>query len=137
MRRLSSSITSYAIRVIAIISFALSFTYGQSSPHGAIKIPCINCHTTDSWKDLAKPMKFDHTTTGFTLQGAHSNAQCIQCHTTKRFTGTSTDCFKCHTADFTKALVPNHQLGKFSRECLTCHTMTGWKPSVFHIGLGT
>ncbi len=131
MRRLSSSITSCAIRVIAIISFALSFTYGQSSPHGAIKIPCINCHTTDSWKDLAKPMKFDHTTTGFTLQGAHSNAQCIQCHTTKRFTGTSTDCFKCHTVDFTKALVPNHQLGKFSRECLTCHTMTGWKPSVF------
>ncbi len=131
MRRLSSSITSSAIRVIAITSLVLSFTYGQQSPHGAIKIACINCHTTEGWKELAKPMKFDHTTTGFTLQGAHTNAQCIQCHTTKRFTGTPTDCFTCHTKDFAKALVPNHQLGKFSHECLSCHTMTGWKPSVF------
>jgi hypothetical protein len=131
MRRLSSSIASCAICVVAIISFSLNFSYGQSSPHGAIKIPCINCHTTESWKVLAKPMKFDHTTTGFTLQGAHSNTRCIQCHTTKRFTATPTDCFKCHTTDFTKALLPNHQLGKFSHDCLSCHTMTGWKPSVF------
>ncbi|MDP1677030.1 MAG: hypothetical protein Q8L88_09195 [Bacteroidota bacterium] len=76
-------------------------------------------------------MKFNHTTTGFSLQGAHSNAQCVQCHITKRFTGTTTDCFKCHTSDFSKALSPNHQLGKFSHDCLSCHTMTGWKPSVF------
>ncbi len=131
MYRLSSSIASIALRFVAILLLVLTFGYGQSSPHGPIKIACINCHTTEGWKVLAKPMKFDHTTTGFSLQGAHANAQCIQCHTTKKFTSTPTDCFKCHTADFNKALSPNHQLGKFSHDCLSCHNLTGWKPSIF------
>ena len=131
MRRLSSSITSCSIRVVGIVAFAVTIAFGQSSPHGPIKQACVDCHSTVSWKELAKPMKFNHTTTGFLLQGAHANAQCLQCHTTKRFTGTSTDCFTCHTADFAKALIPNHQLGKFSHDCLTCHTMTGWRPSIF------
>ncbi|MFA5834768.1 MAG: hypothetical protein WDA22_14925 [Bacteroidota bacterium] len=131
MRRLSSGIAVGMIYVVAMVFCAATVLYGQSSPHGPLKQACVDCHSTESWKELAKPMKFDHATTGFSLQGAHMNAQCLQCHTTKRFAGTSTDCFQCHTTDFTKALSPNHQLGKFSHDCLSCHTMIGWKPSVF------
>jgi len=49
----------------------------------------------------------------------------------RKFSGTPTTCFSCHQKDFTKVLVPNHPLGKFSHDCLTCHTLNGWLPSIF------
>jgi hypothetical protein len=103
----------------------------QTSPHGPLKNPCSDCHSTQSWKELTLPMKFNHSSTGFALQGMHVNVPCIQCHTTKRFAGTPSECYACHRDDFAKALIPNHQLGKFSHDCLTCHTANVWKPSIF------
>ncbi|MDD8017472.1 MAG: cytochrome c3 family protein [Bacteroidota bacterium] len=117
-----------------IIVFLIAMTgsaVAQNSPHGPIQQACTDCHTTESWKDLAVPMKFNHATTGFNLNGAHVNVLCLQCHTTKKFSGTPTDCFSCHQNDFTKTLNPNHSLGRFSHECLTCHSNAGWRPSVF------
>lgn len=131
MRRLPSHSMKKIFHIFALWFFVMNVLHAQSSPHGAITIPCANCHTTESWKELASPMKFNHSTTGFVLQGAHINVQCIQCHTTKKFTGTATDCFTCHQPDFNRALSPNHQLGKLSHDCLTCHTLNGWRPSVF------
>jgi nitrate/TMAO reductase-like tetraheme cytochrome c subunit len=37
---------------------------------------CERCHTFENWK----PEKFDHSKTRFSLEGAHSKLQCIQCH---------------------------------------------------------
>jgi nitrate/TMAO reductase-like tetraheme cytochrome c subunit len=103
----------------------------QSSPHGPLKRPCTDCHTTASWKELASPMKFSHASTGFILQGTHANTQCLQCHTSKKFAGTPSDCFSCHTKDFSKAMSPNHQVGQLSHDCTSCHTLNSWRPSVF------
>ncbi|MDD8017473.1 MAG: hypothetical protein PHP42_03795 [Bacteroidota bacterium] len=117
---------------IFLLSFiSVNTLWAQKSPHGPLKQPCTDCHTTASWKTLASPMKFNHSTTGFVLNGAHVNVLCLQCHTAKKFAGTSTDCFSCHEHDFKIALTPNHNLGKFSRDCLTCHTYKGWRPSIF------
>src|SRR5581483_7318095 len=38
---------------------------------------CAVCHTTAQWGGA----KFDHTSTGFALTGAHTSVQCAQCHT--------------------------------------------------------
>ena len=131
MRRLSSGSIS-TIFLYITLCFALGqFLFAQGSPHGSLKIPCTDCHTTASWKELASPMKFNHATTGFTLQGAHANVQCLQCHTSKRFAGTASDCYSCHTKDFSKAMAPNHQVGQLSHECISCHTLNSWRPSVF------
>ncbi|MFZ4619398.1 MAG: hypothetical protein ACOYNS_02490 [Bacteroidota bacterium] len=131
MRRLSSGSIMNVRTFIVLIACSMQFLLGQSSPHGPLKQACTDCHTTSSWKDLAVPMKFNHAVTGFILQGAHSNTQCIQCHTTKRFAGTSSDCFSCHKKDFSKAMSPNHQVGLISHECLSCHTINSWRPSIF------
>ncbi len=119
------------IIILALNVIFLSYGNAQKSPHGPLSIACTDCHTTDSWKELARPMKFSHVVTGFALDGQHSNVACIQCHTAKKFSGTPTACFSCHQKDFVRAFTPNHQLGKFSRECLTCHTLNAWKPSIF------
>lgn len=118
-------------RTITIVMLAVNMVGAQPSPHGPLKNVCSDCHSTESWKELTSPIKFSHATTSFPLQGMHANVACIQCHTNKRFAGTPSECYSCHRDDYLKALTPNHQLGKFSHECLTCHTTSGWKPSVF------
>ena len=131
MRRLSSSTVIVPILCCVLLLLAPQRTFSQASPHGEIKQPCTDCHTTASWKELASPMKFSHSSTGFPLSGAHTAVGCLECHTTKKFAGTSTDCFSCHRKDFAAALRPNHAIGQFSHECVDCHTATGWRPSRF------
>lgn len=131
MRRVSSDSIRGIVQVCVMCMYVVNMLPAQTSPHGPLKNACSDCHSTESWKELITPMKFNHSATGFPLQGMHANASCVQCHATKRFTGTPAECFSCHQDDVAKALTPNHQLGKFSHDCLSCHTMTGWKPSIF------
>jgi len=128
---MSSGTITLIVRTIVTVIFATEMTIAQTSPHGPLKNACSDCHSTESWKELISPIKFNHATTAFPLQGMHSNVSCVQCHTTKRFAGTPSECYSCHSDDFAKALAPNHQLGKFSHDCLSCHTLNGWKPSIF------
>ena len=130
MHRLSSNIKN-SFKILILFFVLNNFSFAQTSPHGAIKIPCTDCHTTESWKELLTPMKFNHLTTGFSLLGEHANVSCISCHAKKIFTNAPTNCFDCHQLDFKNALSPNHTIGRLSHDCLTCHTMSGWKPSVF------
>ena len=131
MHRLSFGVMTRYLVTAALVIVVLQSAYGQKSPHGPLKIACMDCHTTESWKEMAKPMKFDHGKTSFPLLGSHTTVQCIQCHTNNRFAGTADNCYSCHQKDFTQTVFPNHQAGKFSHDCLTCHTMTSWKPSTF------
>ncbi|NUN69739.1 MAG: hypothetical protein HUU02_08520, partial [Bacteroidetes bacterium] len=138
MYRLPSGAMSGTIRrtvqmLVCIFMAALTapFLMAQGSPHGPLKQQCTDCHTTASWKELAVPMRFNHTATGFPLKGSHANVTCLQCHTAKRFAGTSAECFTCHQDDYGNAVSPNHQTGLFPHECSSCHTMNSWRPSSF------
>ena len=121
------------ILFLLVCLYAVPSTLGwsQNSPHEPMTIPCTDCHSTESWKELANPMKFNHSTTGFPLNGQHANVMCVQCHTAKKFSGIPTNCFSCHQNDYGRAQDPNHLLGKFSHDCMTCHTFNGWHPSIF------
>lgn len=131
MHRLSSGPMTAIGRVAVVLMLCSAFAAAQSSPHGPLKQVCADCHTTTSWKELAAPMKFTHATTGFSLQGAHGNLPCLQCHTTKRFVGTASDCYSCHAKDYAKAATPDHRAGQFSHDCASCHTFNSWRPSEF------
>jgi hypothetical protein len=48
-----------------------------------------------------------------------------------RYTGTPTDCYACHQANYAGTTNPNHQAAGFPTQCLNCHTTAAWKPASF------
>ncbi len=87
---------------------------------------CFSCHPGGSEKSA-----FTHSSTNFILKGAHTSANCLDCHTTS-FSGTSAECNSCHTASYNQAANPNHVNAGIAVECETCHNETDWKPSLFN-----
>jgi hypothetical protein len=92
---------------------------------------CTICHSVDSWASL----DFNHTLTGFDLEGAHLTTDCVACHLDEEkslsmeeqsFAGLSSDCKECH--------VDEHR-GQFEidgkTQCKRCHVTQHWKPSLF------
>jgi hypothetical protein len=103
---------------------------------------CSTCHDTLLWADG----KFDHSTTGWPLTGAHADptkAPCSACHVSGNYTLTSanTACYGCHQAAWqsTQTLggsVPNHVAAGFPLTCDTsgCHTTSSWLGATFNHG---
>jgi hypothetical protein len=99
---------------------------------------CSMCHDTVLWTDG----KFDHSTTGWALQGAHTTAPCALCHVNNNYslTTANTDCYGCHLAEWNSTVtlggaVPNHVAALYPTTCLTCHTTwvtTGWLGATFN-----
>jgi hypothetical protein len=79
---------------------------------------CQSCH------DGADRMRgFDHTSTGYVLQGEHATAACTGCHVDGQMVGITQACQDCHAE-------PAAHLALFSADCATCHTPSGWKPAL-------
>jgi len=89
---------------------------------------CFECHPTGSAEG-----GFNHNMTNFPLTGAHNTINCSECHS-EGYTGTPTDCFVCHDAEFGQTSNPNHQQIGIPQDCETCHTTNpGWTPATFPI----
>ena len=86
------------------------------------------------WKNGRE--NFDHSLTGYELDGVHQELICRDCHQPafirqpspliakekdliKTFLGLRKDCLSCHT---------DEHRGQFGLSCLPCHNMNGWKP---------
>lgn len=80
---------------------------------------CVSCH--DGIDSLAR---FDHATSGFQLEGSHSEIDCVDCHKDGQFQGLPSECVACHEE-------PEIHLGVFGVECADCHTANSWKPALF------
>ena len=91
------------------------------SPHGALAIPCENCHNAASWRPIRAVPEFDHNKTKYPLRGMHEKVQCVQCHSKPVFTNVGNTCRDCH-ADV-------HQR-KMGTDCAKCHTVLGWNIAV-------
>jgi hypothetical protein len=105
----------------------------HSSPN-VYKKSCILCHSDHLTRkyDIVHldKTKFDHQTTGFLLEGKHSQKQCADCHKPENikeelikkkkmtFLGLNSACLTCH-ADY-------HQ-ETLSKNCTECHTFEGFK----------
>ena len=106
---------------------------------------CATCHHEHQGQDLVLidwgaggKAKFDHTRTGFVLQGKHAQARCDQCHLDRliadpaikelrsshpkreTFLGAAITCAACHF---------DEHRGQLSTQCRECHVETGWKPA--------
>ena len=104
---------------------------------------CSTCHDTLLWSDG----KFDHSTTGWALTGAHQMPPaagskvvgCTDCHVSNNYSLTSanTVCYGCHQAAWnsTQTLggsIPNHIAAGYPTTCDTCHTTTSWLGATFN-----
>ncbi|KAA6456497.1 hypothetical protein DYQ86_25530 [Acidobacteria bacterium AB60] len=102
---------------------------GTTNPnHAQAGFPttCDTCHSTTNWTSAT----FDHSKTTFPLTGAHVTVACALCHTNNNYSGTlPTDCYSCHTADYTGTTNPNHSSAGWPTTCTTCHTTTAWLPA--------
>lgn len=107
------------MRTFLSLAFSLAFggiALAQPSPHGSIKTPCNDCHTTDSWK-MRKDAAFSHSTTGFSLEGQHKAVPCTSCHLGMKFSSTTKSCSGCHA---------DAHLGELGTDCARCHTPNSW-----------
>ena len=88
---------------------------------------CMECHTTNpDWQ----PATFDVHNDYYPLTGAHTNTDCIDCHSSG-YTNTPSECFGCHEDDYNQTVDPPHASAQFSTNCLDCHTDFAWEPSTF------
>lgn len=95
--------------------------HSKDDPHqGTLGADCVDCHSEDGWT----PAKFDHNLTAFKLEGGHLEAACQDCHATRVFAGTPTDCYSCHQPD------DEHQ-GEYGTECSACHNTSDWEDADF------
>jgi Cytochrome c7 and related cytochrome c len=105
------------------------------------KQDCAKCHSEHNGEDFPlihwEPSlkAFDHTRTGYALQGKHAQIDCNQCHTAshvrepqrsqikmkdlnRTFLGLSQDCVTCHQ---------DPHKGQLGQNCLQCHNFVDWK----------
>ena len=78
------------------------------------------------------PMDFDHSETGFPLNGAHAGvSDCMSCHGDLEFAKVGVACADCHT---------DVHRQEFGMDCQVCHTPESWnnQQDVFmqHAALG-
>jgi hypothetical protein len=105
----------------------------HTDPHrGEFKKACDTCHTTRGWKALLPGFDFDHSKTKYPLLGKHAQVSCSACHIKDDFKKeiSFANCKDCHT--------PDPHKGQFDArarkgECAECHTVNGWKPSLFGV----
>jgi predicted CXXCH cytochrome family protein len=103
---------------------------GTTNPaHVAAGFPtdCTLCHSTANWTSST----FNHASV-FPLTGFHATMPCAQCHTNNNYTTLATNCYGCHTADFTGTNNPSHVTAAFPTTCDTCHTTTNWTSVTFN-----
>jgi predicted CXXCH cytochrome family protein len=82
---------------------------------------CASCHTTATWRSAT----FDHSTTGFPLNGGHAAASCAQCHGPGNVNKhPSRTCYACHAKD------DSHK-GQNGTNCASCHNIRSWNQTSF------
>lgn len=81
-------------------------------PHGTYRETCTQCHLADRWSPAEIRAEFDHSRTGFPLEGAHAATPCGDCHATLEFKRVGTWCVDCHATP--------HR-GEFGVDCERCH----------------
>jgi len=96
---------------------AQAFAPSVHPPHAGFSSDCSTCPSAYGWR----PARVAHARF-WPLTGAHSTADCGGCHEDNRYAGTPTDCFACHTADFTEG----HRPGESTR-CADCHSTATWQ----------
>lgn len=95
---------------------------GPVLPHDTFPGDCRLCHVGTGWNKLKDNFKFNHkVNTGFALEGAHKQAQCLLCHNDRGPVAVfnAKGCAGCHE---------DVHSGDLGNNCATCHTKDTWRP---------
>jgi len=98
--------------------------------HGKMKPQaCRACHSehkgTGAKLISIDKSQFDHSGTGFLLNGKHQKVDCEKCHTSgKKFREAQKACQSCHRKD-------DVHKGSLGPNCVDCHTESNWKEAKF------
>ncbi|MGQ8335027.1 hypothetical protein ACUNWD_00635 [Sunxiuqinia sp. A32] len=91
---------------------------------------CRQCHSEQSFHQVAGLADFNHNQTGYPLKGKHQKVDCRRCHK-----GSYTEpiahnrCSSCH-ADYHKGQFIENGV---KPDCEECHTVDGFTPSFFTV----
>lgn len=100
---------------------------------GKLGAACSRCHQTSSFKTINRA-SFDHDRTRYPLRGRHIEVACEKCHDFSSGNVASTKpfatCSGCHTPDPHAGFAT---LGGRVVDCTSCHTVDGWRPSIFTV----
>jgi hypothetical protein len=89
---------------------------------------CFACHPSGSGEG-----GFNHSSTGFIIDGAHTGSECSDCHTSG-YQEISSECRTCHADDFQNSANPNHLELGLNQICEECHnTSPDWQPAGFPV----
>jgi len=93
---------------------------------------CRRCHDEHSFSQVKGIASFDHSQTGFLLEGLHQAVACKKCHPVNYTTPVKHNlCLNCHDdyhrAQFSRSGIP--------RDCSDCHSVHGFQPSSFTLDL--
>jgi hypothetical protein len=102
---------------------------------------CVTCHSEHNgltfklvhWDPT--PGKFDHTKTGFVLDGKHSGLACAKCHNASKISEAERSTIKVKDLNrsylgLTRTCTPCHEdkhKGELGNNCTKCHNTTDWK----------
>lgn len=119
-----------AVGVVLIVSCNKVITRGGWSkrwgplvPHRTFPGDCGICHVTDRWDALREDFFFDHgIETGYTLEGAHTEAACLRCHNDRGPVAVyvARGCGGCH---------PDPHASALGLDCERCHGQMDWTPT--------
>lgn len=120
-----------ALGLVLVTSGGLAGQVATANPHGELPagLTCTACHTAEAWSPLRTDLEFDHSTTGFRLDGRHDDVSCASCHEGLTFESTGAqqeDCASCHL---------DVHLGTPTQPCAACHTTSSFmqlNPGVVH-----
>lgn len=89
---------------------------------------CNSCHTDHQGRkaDIIKfsPLTFDHNQTDFPLRKQHARLDCQACHKNgQKFRDAPGACSSCHKSNIHHNTT---NMGKYARQCYTCHTEANW-----------
>jgi hypothetical protein len=104
------------IAILLVAAAAAPPTSPQGvSAHAAIDTRCDACHSALAWT----PVTFDHSRTGFPLEGRHLLASCRGCHGSSITfrEPVATNCAACHR---------DVHRSEFGNRCASCHDPRDW-----------
>ncbi|MCP5345836.1 MAG: cytochrome C [Gammaproteobacteria bacterium] len=105
---------------------------------------CDGCHTVQGWEEVS----FNHDETGYPLEGAHENTECVSCHEVDQLgnstvsdsyfqsrSGTAVGgelriCLDCHADD-------DLHFGRNGEACESCHLTSRWQEVNFDHDIDT
>jgi len=90
----------------------------------ALPHSCETCHETTAWR----PARFPDHDPYWPLTGAHTTAECAECHVDGRYAGTPRACVGCHQDAFDESVNPPHLADSFPTSCEGCHETAAWRP---------